>query len=289
MTREEIINAIRELATKLGRTPSRTELARMTKVNRREIRNHFATYGRALHECQLEKTGGGRKVPLETLFRDWAELVRRLKKIPTVVEYEELSKYSISPLLNRFKTWGRMPGAMMAKAKEEGWAEGWDDVVEIVTAYDNEQHGPGQMGNTMEQRPEARIYMDRPFYGPPLNRHPLAHGPMNENGVIFLFGAMARDLGFIVQQMRSAYPDCEAMREVAPDKWQHVWVELEQHSRNFLKHGHDISKCDLLICWEHNWPECPLEVIELKRLFGKQNGAVSGTGKPKTEENDDDK
>jgi len=286
MTREEVINAIRELAEKLGRTPSRNELARMSKVNRREIRNHFATYGRALRECRLEKTGGGRKLPLEALFRDWAELVRKLKKIPTVAEYEEMSQYSISPLLNRFKTWGRMPGALMARAKEEGWAEGWDDVVAIVAAYENEQDEPGQMCNTMAQRQEARVFMDRPFYGPPSNRDPMAHGPTNENGVLFLFGAKARELGFIVQQIRTAYPDCEAMREVGPDQWQRVFIELEEKSRNFLKHGHDISKCDLIICWEHNWPECPLEVIELKRFFGKQSAPESRNGKSGKEEED---
>ena len=22
----------------------------------------------------------------------------------------------------------------------------------------------------------------------------------------------------------------------------------------------------MIVCWEHNWPECPLEVLELKSL-----------------------
>ena len=30
-----------------------------------------------------------------------------------------------------------------------------------------------------------------------------------------------------------------------------------------------VTKCDLIVCWEHNWPECPLEVIELKSLVGQ--------------------
>jgi len=32
-----------------------------------------------------------------------------------------------------------------------------------------------------------------------------------------------------------------------------------------LLHGHEWSECDLIVCWEHNWPECPVEVIELKK------------------------
>ena len=27
--------------------------------------------------------------------------------------------------------------------------------------------------------------------------------------------------------------------------------------------------CDLIVCWEHNWEECPLEVIELKTVIAE--------------------
>jgi hypothetical protein len=274
MTREEVVNAIRELAAKLGRTPSRNELAKMTTVSRKIIRGHFGTYTRTLRECRLEIAGGGRKLALETLFRDWASLVRRLKKIPTTVEYEELSSYSISPLLGRFKTWGRVPGAFLQKAKEAGWTEEWSDVMEIAAAYEQE-HEPGKMCAMVAVRPEPRVFMDRTFYGPPINRDPLAHGPTNESGVLFLFGAMAEELGFIVQHIQTGYPDCEAMREVEPGRWQRVRIELEYESRNFLKHGHDISKCDLIVCWENNWPDCPLEVVELKKAISDRQSATS--------------
>ena len=25
--------------------------------------------------------------------------------------------------------------------------------------------------------------------------------------------------------------------------------------------------CELIVCWKHNWKECPLEVIELRKVF----------------------
>jgi hypothetical protein len=28
-----------------------------------------------------------------------------------------------------------------------------------------------------------------------------------------------------------------------------------------------VNDCDMIVCWEHNWPECPLEVIELKTVM----------------------
>jgi hypothetical protein len=30
--------------------------------------------------------------------------------------------------------------------------------------------------------------------------------------------------------------------------------------------GHDVSGCDMIVCWIHNWPECPLEVVELREI-----------------------
>lgn len=58
-----------------------------------------------------------------------------------------------------------------------------------------------------------------------------------------------------------------SMREVEGGRWQRLNAEFEQESRNFLIHKHDPNECDMLICWVHNWPECPewIEVVELSR------------------------
>jgi hypothetical protein len=46
--------------------------------------------------------------------------------------------------------------------------------------------------------------------------------------------------------------------------WQRVRIEFEYQSRNFRQHGHDPDQCDVIVCWEDNWPECPIEVLELR-------------------------
>ena len=69
----------------------------------------------------------------------------------------------------------------------------------------------------------------------------------------------------MVTLIQAAFPDCEAFGVVAPGRLQRIKIEFEQESRNFLKHGHNVNDCDMIVCWEHNWPECPLEVLELKR------------------------
>jgi hypothetical protein len=35
-------------------------------------------------------------------------------------------------------------------------------------------------------------------------------------------------------------------------------------------HGHPPDGCDLIVCWEHNWPESPLEVVELKSALARR-------------------
>jgi hypothetical protein len=105
-------------------------------------------------------------------------------------------------------------------------------------------------------------------YGEPLGLRAMAHAPTNEDGVLFLFGVLAAGLGFRVERIQKAFPDCEAKREVAPGKWELVFVEFELYSRNFKEHGHDPTKCHAIVCWKHNWPDVPegLEVIELSKV-----------------------
>jgi hypothetical protein len=38
---------------------------------------------------------------------------------------------------------------------------------------------------------------------------------------------------------------------------------------------HDPAGCDIIVCWEHNWPECPLEVVELKKAISDLRSAFS--------------
>jgi hypothetical protein len=107
---------------------------------------------------------------------------------------------------------------------------------------------------------------DRPVYGRPLPWPELAHEPTNELGVVFVFGMMARKLRFVVHRLQAGFPDCIAMREVAPGVWQRVRIEFEFESRNFKKHKHRRDKCDVIVCWKHNWKDCPLDVVELSEL-----------------------
>jgi hypothetical protein len=97
----------------------------------------------------------------------------------------------------------------------------------------------------------------------------LRHEPVNEQGVVLLFGMVAKELGYTVEAVQSGFPDCEAKRQIAPERWQRVHLEFEFESRNFRDHGHSLTGCDVIVCWRHNWPDCPphLEILELSSLI----------------------
>lgn len=40
-------------------------------------------------------------------------------------------------------------------------------------------------------------------------------------------------------------------------------VEVETNSRNFIAHKHDISLCDMIICWHNNWADCTIPIIDI--------------------------
>ncbi|HEY2361313.1 MAG TPA: hypothetical protein VGK36_09375 [Candidatus Angelobacter sp.] len=271
MLKEEVITQIQECAKKLGHCPSIPELGAKAKISISVLRKLFGTYAQALLECGLERQGPGYQVDPMHLFTEWAEMVRKLKEIPTMAEYSLRSKHSPRPLLGRFGSWKNVPKGLKFFAEQEGLTNDYEDVLEVIRMYYTGGIGPGRTLRKpiviTSQRP---LFADRPVYGPSLVPTALAHGPMNEAGVVYLFGMLAEKLGFVVTSIQTEFPDCEAMWEVQPGKWQRVRIEFEYESRNFVKHYHQAKDCDVIVCWVHNWPECPLEVVSLRDVVNAQ-------------------
>jgi hypothetical protein len=268
-SKEEIIAAIQACAAKLGHVPSQAELKEQIGVGPKFFQRQFGNYTKALEASGLEGRGSGFMLSLSELFHEWARIVRLMGEIPSLTEYMVHSKHSATPLRKRFRTWWNVPAGMVQYAEAHGLEEQWKDVLEIA----KRERRRGQTGG-WRSKPEPvgliapAVFKDRPLYGPPLMNPALAFAPVNEMGVVYLFGVMAQQLGFMVTWMGTAYPDCEAIREVEPGRWQRVRIEFEFQSRNFMQHFHDPEECDLIVCWEHNWAESPLEVVELRKKIG---------------------
>jgi hypothetical protein len=278
MSKEEVIAAIQESAARLGHVPTFNEVQRATQMSKHEIRKHFLTYAKALGECGLQRTGPGYELDAKTLFLDWAGLVRKLGKLPTIAEYQMHGSYSVRPLIRRYGGWVHVPAGLQDFAREERLEGEWGDVLDVI-ARDREAVMDGRRGlgttlkttlSSMNGRMSRPRYLkDQPIYGRPMMDMALALAPTNEMGVVFLFGTVAKELGYMVVRLQAEFPDCEAFREVEPERWQRVRIEFEFESRNFLVHGHRVDECDLIVCWKNNWEGCPLEVVELSKVMGK--------------------
>lgn len=275
MTRQEIRESLIACAAQLKHVPTLEEVVKLTPVSHRQIVRNFGGYINALRDTRLElksTVGRGHGVPMEKLFADWAAIVRKLKRLPSMNQYHLLSQYSPAPLMRRFGTWRQVPHGLKKFAETHGLAKKWKRELALIE--------PSAAPRRNREHPAVFApwpLPDRLFYGTPLSSWPMAYAPVNEIGVIFLFGALSWQLGFVVHRLRAEFPDCEAMRRVSDDKCQLVNIEFELESRNFLKHRHDPRKCDLIVCWRHNWPECPLEVIELKKAIRE---SVAGRARP---------
>ncbi|MGH9571827.1 MAG: homing endonuclease associated repeat-containing protein [Candidatus Angelobacter sp.] len=276
MTREEVMAAIKECAAKLGRIPTLAQLKQATGINEKIFQRQFGNYTKALRACGLEGRGPGFMLSTEELFKEWAEIVRKSGEVPSISEYALHSRHSLTPLRKRFGGWTHVPAGLLQYAIENGLEEQWGDVVEIARKHRRRGKTGGWTSKPIAPlSSNPRVLKDRPVYGAPLNGSAMGFAPVNEIGVVFLFGVMASHLKFIVMWMGTEFPDCEAFREVAPGRWQRVRIEFEFQSRNFLQHFHDPEQCDLIVCWEHNWTECPLEVLELKKAISAAGGQQS--------------
>jgi len=123
---------------------------------------------------------------------------------------------------------------------------------------------------TKEKIPLAQKISD--YVGDPINFRGIVYAPLNEAGVILLFSRVMEDLGiFYEASPSSSFPDMIG-RIKTESGLKKVYIEFEFQSRNFLQHGHlkkmeEGVPCDYLVCWEHNWLDCPVDVIELREVI----------------------
>lgn len=273
--RDEVLNAIRAAAKSLGRPPSRAEFKASSGMTEYQVLKHFPNWREAVRAAGLEPHSTNVPIDPEVLLEDWGEFVRRERRIPTRDQYRRDGTYSPGVFEKKFGPWSAVPSKFREFA--EGRSE-WADVVALLPIEHarapfpvtpsavSGQPSPSASASTNHRH--SRLD-DRPTYGNPIDFRGLRHEPVNEQGVVFLFGMVAREMGYHVEAVQTGFPDCEAKRQVDAGKWQRVRIEFEFESRNFRDHGHPPDGCDVIVCWRHNWAECPpsLEVVELSSVI----------------------
>ena len=116
---------------------------------------------------------------------------------------------------------------------------------------------------------EIKLKIQKSIVGDPLNFDGLQYAPINEQGVVFLFGKLHNEIGIIIEAIQAGFPDAKG-RKKQQRGWEEVAIEFEYRSSNFEAHKHPVEKCDMIICWIHDWNECPIEVVELKSIVERK-------------------
>jgi len=107
----------------------------------------------------------------------------------------------------------------------------------------------------------------------PIDFRGLRYAPVSRQGVVYLFGMIGHELGFVIESFLQEFPDCEGKRCVDSDnnQWEPVRIQFEYKSSDFKTRtsakGYDESQCDLIVCWNHNWEDSPIEVLELRSVL----------------------
>ena len=252
MDKDELIASMRDMAAKRGGTaPTMTAFRQATKIGDRTIRRHFARWSDLCAAAGLARAPMEQRVTHEAVFKAMREAFLACGGIAARPVFHRHFQFSRSLLERRFGGW---PEALSAFA---GWAE--------LCAPDFPYRE--QLSEQMQvQRKSTREF------GDPVGFRGLSHAPTNEMGVVLAFGAAADALGFGVETVGVGFPDCTAKRRIAEGRWRSVRIEFEYRSRNFRDHRHDPAGCDLIVCWEHDWPEAPVEVLELKSAIAGLRG-----------------
>jgi hypothetical protein len=240
------------------------------------VLGHFPSWREAVRAAGLEPDSTNIKLGDEALLEDWGEMVRKDRQIPTRDHYRREGKFSPGAFEKHFGPWSAVPTIFRDFATDKAQ---WLDVLALIpqgSAKATLVSRPDiHNGNSSDLEPSPPLTQhqytkldDRATYGNPIDFRGLRHEPVNEQGVVFLFGVVAKELGYMVEALQAGYPDCEAKRQIAPGRWQRVRIEFEFESRNFRDHGHPSDGCDVIVCWRHNWSDCPehIEVVDLSTV-----------------------
>jgi hypothetical protein len=267
--KKDILDSIAAMARRMGRAPSLSEFVALSGISEYSVSQCFPSWNDAVRTAGLEPSTSNMRLEDCELLKDWGETVRKNRAIPSRRTYQREGRYDIRTMERRFGPWSSIPETFrkFAQGKPE-----WADLAALLPdALPKKKRGRAKE-DTFAILPGAVRYAplaDRAAYGNPIDFRGLRHEPANEQGVLLLFGMLAKELGYIIEAVQIGFPDCEAMRQIAPGRWQRVRIEFEFESRNFRDHGHPVDGCDVIVCWRHNWHEYPqhLEILELSSVI----------------------
>ncbi len=255
--REFLLSEIRRVAEEMGVT--RIPLAQFrarTGLSLYHLYRNFSGWAEAVRHAGL--------CPAHTPKLTHAELLAAMRHafieaggVVNVTRFNGFSRHGATLYYQRFGSWRSALNALRE----------WIDTTGESFPYRDQLPQGSHAENEVPRRPRSPApVVGADGLGELLHFRSLQHAPTNEQGVVLLFGMVCQDLGFVVETVRTRYPDCEAKRcfPRRRNPWHRVRIEFEFLSSGFRDGCHDPTGCDLVVCWIHDWVDCPVEVLELR-------------------------
>jgi hypothetical protein len=243
------------------------EFIKLTGISRYRLYIYFpGGWAEVCRKAGLEIPCLNRKIPDDTLIEEFHRVANEWGGIPAWAQIKNELPISIDTFLKRF---GGKQG-FLERYKNWLLINAHDSKILELVFIDLNQKRLSKIAKDQDNKSHSHN-VPKHGLGKPIKFRGISRTPANESGVVILFGMICQDLGFVIEAMNLSFPDCEAKMCTDPiqDKWEIVLIEFEYRSKNFLWHKHDHTQCDMIVCWEHNWPDCPIKVLELKKEIGR--------------------
>ncbi len=259
---ERLVAAVRAVAERLSvRRLSAAAFERESGISTTSVYSHFQNWRALCEAAGIAAAEVCRRVPEEEVFVAMRNVLQREGRIPTMAEFVHLGPIGRSVVRRRFGSWA---GALAAFRR---WAAANAPDFPLMAELDARFGAPPDTRPPyVPTSPALPVWptADGRQSGAALAFRAMAFAPINEVGVVALFGMAAAELGYCIETVTAGFPDCTARRHIGGGRWEGVRIEFEYRSRAFREHGHDAAGCDVIVCWEHDWPDCPLEVLALR-------------------------
>jgi hypothetical protein len=266
-SKETLKDELRRVGKKLKKVPTKADFNEFGRASASVVQKKFGSWNRGLSEAGLP-VQHVKIVSREELFAEIEKVWKQFDRRPTQEEMNQFGKFKAATYKRRFGSW--------IKACEE--------FVQWNTKADKGESA--SLGDLKEIRPEILTYQPQKprkakkvEYGEPIDFEGLRHAPINEQGVVYLFGMLSSKLGFIIEAVRADFPDCEGKRRIhgEEDRWERVSIEFEYKSKQFKRdHKGREDDVDVIVCWEDNWKDCPIKVVSLKTWIEEQKMKSNG-------------
>jgi hypothetical protein len=266
--KDRILQEIRRVERTIAPSPlTQTAFKGESNISLSKVRYYFDSWNKAVEAAGFQSNPknvpveGYKRASEEELLEAIGNLWKKEGRRPTESLMNSSGTFSVRPYRKRWGTFSTAVDAYIQKYGEPSNVVSQPDKSEKIIL----KKGSIIIPKTYKPLPAAE--RKKPIvYGEPIDFRGLRYAPVNEQGVVYLFGLVSLELGFLIESIRTDFPDCEGKRCLNAEgtRWQHVRIEFEYKSSNFIEHGHDPNGCDLIVCWVHDLADSPLEVLELK-------------------------